>query len=840
MQSTHPDLDANTDTTTDYDARDNDNNADASASDDAHGVAVAGLIAAERFNGIGVVGVAYDATIVGFRMGYGSNGTLDQITNNFARQTGVDVSNNSWGFGGFFFDDLDSSTFAATNTAIRSAITTGRGGLGTSIVFAAGNSRLDGQNTNYHGFQNAREIITVAAIEDDGTYSYYSTPGASILVASPGSGVPGSIVTTDRIGSAGYDPTDYTSRFNGTSAATPIVSGVVALMLEANSQLGYRDVQEILALSARPVDAASSGWTTNGANTWNGGGFRVSHDYGFGLVDATAAVRLAETWTHQGTSANEVMVSAHAAPNSTIPDNTAAGITSELTILDPIELDWVEVTADIRHANIGDLTITLISPDGTRSILVDRPGVTSTSSSGSANDDIRFTLSSNHHWGETSVGTWRLNVVDNSAGTTGRLAEWTLRLYGDTATNNDNYVYTNAYATLAEADRRTLVDRDGTDTLNAAAVSGNSTINLNGGTASVLAGTTLTIAAGTVIENAYGGDGNDTITGNAAANTLYGGHGNDTLTGGSGNDILHGNSGRDTAVFTGALSQYTISAGDGFTTVRDNTAGGGNGTDTLYQIETLRFSDTTYDLQNSNQAPTVLTPLSNQVFAVEQAVSVGVQRTTFQDADAGDRLTISATLSNGDPLPSWMTFDPVSRQFSGSPDAENLGNYDISVVATDSQGSSTTSLFSVTITPAGFSSLEYLATYSDLAAAFGTNETAAARHYVGSGRFEGRVADGFNGLDYLATHADLAAAFGTDETAAARHYVGSGRAEGRVADGFNGLDYLATHADLAAAFGTDETAAARHYITSGAPRAASPTASTAWTIWRLIRRLRHR
>lgn len=102
-------------------------------------------------------------------------------------------------------------------------------------------------------------------------------------------------MTTDRIGSYGYDVTDYTSRFNGTSAATPIVSGVVALMLEANPNLGYRDVQEILALSARPIDAASPDWTTNRANTWNGGGFRVSHDYGFGLVDATAAVRLAET-----------------------------------------------------------------------------------------------------------------------------------------------------------------------------------------------------------------------------------------------------------------------------------------------------------------------------------------------------------------------------------------------------------------------------------------------------------------------------------------------------------------------------------------------------------------
>ena len=227
---------------------------------------------------------------------------------------------------------------------------------------------------------------------------------------------------------------------------------------------------------------------------------------------------LAETWTHQGTSANEVMVSAHAAPNSTIPDNTAAGITSELTILDPIELDWVEVTADIRHANIGDLTINLISPDGTRSILVDRPGVTSTSSSGSANDDIRFTLSSNHHWGETSVGTWRLNVVDNSAGTTGRLAEWTLRLYGDTATNNDNYVYTNAYATLAEADRRTLVITGGHRYAQCRGGQWKFHDQSERGHRQRSGWHHSAIATGTVIENAYGGDGNDTITGNAAAN----------------------------------------------------------------------------------------------------------------------------------------------------------------------------------------------------------------------------------------------------------------------------------------------------------------------------------
>ncbi|MFX5522508.1 hypothetical protein ABTD78_24870, partial [Acinetobacter baumannii] len=70
-------------------------------------------------------------------------------------------------------------------------------------------------------------------------------------------------------------------------------------MLEANPHLGYRDIQKILAYSARQVDSVGSAWTTNGAFNWNGGGLHVSHDYGFGAVDALAAVRLAETWTEQ-------------------------------------------------------------------------------------------------------------------------------------------------------------------------------------------------------------------------------------------------------------------------------------------------------------------------------------------------------------------------------------------------------------------------------------------------------------------------------------------------------------------------------------------------------------
>ena len=61
-------------------------------------------------------------------------------------------------------------------------------------------------------------------------------------------------------------------------------------------------------MSARVIDASSPSWSTNGATNWNGGGHNVSHDFGFGLVDAHAAVRLAETWTTQRTADNELVI----------------------------------------------------------------------------------------------------------------------------------------------------------------------------------------------------------------------------------------------------------------------------------------------------------------------------------------------------------------------------------------------------------------------------------------------------------------------------------------------------------------------------------------------------
>ncbi|MEK0193537.1 S8 family peptidase, partial [Microcoleus anatoxicus] len=313
---------------------------------DNHGTAVAGIIAGKR-NDLGTVGVAYNATIAGYK--YAED--IDSLK----LQEKVNVSNNSWGIKSAF--DPQQDIFAA----VKQAVTNGRGQLGTVFVWSAGNSRTEwnnqnlnlapasrGSNANYQ-FRNSRFVINVAAIDNQGKFASYSSPGAPLLVSAFGDDA-ASVATVDRSGNDGYNTdetkneenfgdSDYTNNFNGTSSATPMVSGIVALMLQANPKLGYRDVQEILAYSARKNDPDrlwqtftnsrfkdedgkdinsavlynADTWTFNGAKNWNGGGLHVNHDYGFGLVDATAAVRLAETWQLRsaGTTKNEAATAAN-------------------------------------------------------------------------------------------------------------------------------------------------------------------------------------------------------------------------------------------------------------------------------------------------------------------------------------------------------------------------------------------------------------------------------------------------------------------------------------------------------------------------------------------------
>lgn len=146
---------------------------------------------------------------------------------------------------------------------------------------------------------------------------------------------------------------------------------------------------------------------------------------------------------------------------------------------------------------------------------------------------------STNSWGEASEGDWTLRVTDAETGATGTLESWSLRLFGKENSPDDTHVYTDEYTNNSGATRTYLNDRDGgKDTLNAAAVSGNSVINLRAGAASYLAGKTLIIQNPQTIENVFSGDGNDTIVGNTVANVLDGGRGTNTLTGDRGTDFF--------------------------------------------------------------------------------------------------------------------------------------------------------------------------------------------------------------------------------------------------------------------------------------------------------------
>jgi subtilisin-like proprotein convertase family protein len=269
-------------------------------------------------------------------------------------------------------------------------------------------------------------------------------------------------------------------------------------------------------------------------------------------------VRVAAAWSPGAPGEAPAAVSVSAQPSAAIPDG-AAPLSDPLTLAPGVEIEQVSLQIDISHRWIGDLTVTLVSPSDTRSVLLDRPGLAPEGGGhGSSADDVDFTLTSNAFRGEAAGGTWRLEVTDAAAGFAGTLNAATLHAAGRVESADDTYVYTDAFAQLATADpeRATLADTDGYDHLLAAALSQDSTSDLTPGAASLIAGRALQLLSTTAIEAATGGAGNDAIFGNlldnrlvgGGADALYGRAGSDTLDGGHGDDWLHGGAGADTFV----------------------------------------------------------------------------------------------------------------------------------------------------------------------------------------------------------------------------------------------------------------------------------------------------
>lgn len=515
-----------------------------------HATMVAGVMVAAK-NNTGGVGVAYDATLGGYYLANDGNDLAG-----LGHMSSFDIANNSWGFSNDFA--LDNVQNGAVNTAssllmnAQYAAANGRGGLGTVMVTAGGNQRAEGGSAQGSLTNNNRFSIEVGAINAQGDLSTlqlgsspFSSPGASLLVSAPGSNVVSTshMLTTERGSTFG---SDY-SAMQGTSFATPIVSGIVALMLEANPNLGYRDVQQILALSAHQIEDPSTQWNDNGSHNWNGGGMHTSNDYGFGEVDARAAVRLAESWTTQNTAANEyVYRAASSQPIGTLTGGSS--ISSSVAVKSGLNVEHAEIDFDAQVERLGDLKVKLISPGGTESILLDRqgkipdgmPGANAADRGRDRSGRFTYTFMTTHDFGESSAGDWTLEVVDAESGLPVTLNNWSLRLYGSQSTADDSYFYTDEYTGIPN--RNVLDDAvngiaGGRNTLNAAAVSRDSTVNLLTGIASI-GGAALKINNPSGIQNILTGDGDDTLVAGQTDALLDGGRGNNTISGGAGKDFF--------------------------------------------------------------------------------------------------------------------------------------------------------------------------------------------------------------------------------------------------------------------------------------------------------------
>lgn len=273
----------------------------------AHATCVAGLAGAMGSNRVGITGLAPGAALLSAAIFDGSGGIAsdERLFDAYRyRNETVAVQNHSWAN-----SDLTlASPGPLERAGMSNAVTDGRAGKGVIVVRAAGNYREDRYNANYDGAANDPGAITVAAVRQDGRVASYSNPGACILVAAP-SGDDNApflptpnLFTTDQVGSRGYnaggagDLPNYAfgpSGFWGTSAATPQIAGIAALILSANPALTRRDVQQVFLHAARHHDL------TDPAVHRNGAGYRVSENQGFGIPDAGQAVSLARAWSNR-------------------------------------------------------------------------------------------------------------------------------------------------------------------------------------------------------------------------------------------------------------------------------------------------------------------------------------------------------------------------------------------------------------------------------------------------------------------------------------------------------------------------------------------------------------
>ncbi|WP_299804529.1 S8 family serine peptidase [uncultured Shewanella sp.] len=448
-----------------------------------HGTHVAGTIGALGNNGVGVVGVNWDVSIIACRF-LDANGSgsiagaiacIDYMTDlNVNHGVDIKATNNSWGGGGF-------------SQALKDSIDAA-GEAGILFFAAAGNDAVDNDvNPYYPSSYESDVVMSIASTDRNDAMSNFSQWGlTSVDMGAPGTAI---LSTTPNNG--------YTT-YSGTSMATPHMTGAAALVWSINPDLTPLEMKQLLMDSgdantafagktvagtrlnvARALEFASLGASyhfsvtpvkqiveVGSATRYE---FSVDSDEGWNstvklTVDVTpalAGVTLSSNSVMDGDNFTiEVSTDEHTAwgdytitvsgddggivksksvlltvipqelqkfgyenLNSVdIPDNDLTGITSTIFVSDDLQISDLNLYLDISHIWRGDLVVSLTSPDGTEVIVHNREG-------GSA-DDIFKGWPLGDFNGEMAAGTWTLSVRDIDRYNYGVLNRWGLAIQG--------------------------------------------------------------------------------------------------------------------------------------------------------------------------------------------------------------------------------------------------------------------------------------------------------------------------------------------------------------------------------------------------------------------------
>lgn len=435
---------------------------------DAHGTFIMGLIGAGKNNGIGIYGVAPEATLVGVNFLDSPQASSHLIKQGTLGGFGA-ITNMSWGYPTCQITSPDLEYIKNLRFHEHSISVTSAGNDFEGNKTKCGGTGTFYGNGNFDQHKSYPEFIVVAATNSQGYSATYSTPSSNTWISAPGGDVAEDGVTlmsTDLVGcNAGYATSASTLDFDknangsnpncayatedaqGTSFAAPIVAGAIAVIKDACIGCKRRDIKHALAKTARKIHANvgnyshpgganltghvyEQGWITNAA------GFNFHNWYGFGQLDVTAAIQYIKNSPQNLYKEKYTEIPGGGSFYSSgtvslsIPDASATGRTSTINVnRHKLWIEHVQVRVNITHPSPKDLGIELTSPSGTVSKLMN------INSNIVGSNMIDVTLGSNAFYGENSLGNWTIKVIDGASGSTGTITKWEIYFMGNKGPN---------------------------------------------------------------------------------------------------------------------------------------------------------------------------------------------------------------------------------------------------------------------------------------------------------------------------------------------------------------------------------------------------------------------